>query len=218
MNSKSLFYFMLSLTGCLFLLFATRADAKSLWNSESESMFSDINARNVGDIVTVVVTESQKTSNKNDNTRKKDMSVGGTIDGKTTPQAGNSNDDHFWHRLARHIPLFGAELKGKSELGRKNDSKNESILSMSIAAQVVNVLPNGNLVIHGRKSLIVSNDRIILQVSGIVRPYDITKDNTVKSSQLADAHIAYTPEFTVNAQKRRTLADRIFGPVVDVLF
>lgn len=218
MNSRSMIHAMLFLTGCLFLSFATGADAKSLWNSDAESMFSDIRAHSIGDIVTVVVTESQKTSNKNDASRKKDMTFGGTIDGKTSPQANNPNDDHFWHRIARHIPLFGAEVKGKSELDRKNDNKNESLLSLSIAAQVVNILPNGDLVLHGRKSLIVSNDRIILQVSGIIRPYDISKDNTIKSSQLADAHIAYTPEFTVNAQKRRTLADRIFGPVVDILF
>ena len=192
--------------------------AKSLWNSGSASVYSDIQARQVGDIVTVLVSENQKTSNKNDHTRDKEMKTGGSIDGTNTPAAGNKDDDHFWFRLARHIPLFGAEIKGKTELARKNNTKNESLLSLAIAAQVVNVLPNGNLVVHGRKSLVVSNDRIVLQVSGIIRPYDIAKDNTIKSSQLADAHISYTPEFTVNAKKRRSLTDRIFGPVVDVLF
>ncbi len=197
---------------------APAANAKSLWTSGAYSMYADIRAHSVGDIVTVIVTESQKTSNKNDNSREKEMTVGGTIDGTNTPAPGNRDDDHFWHRLARKIPLFGAEIKGKSELERKNNTKNESLLSLAISAQVVNVMPNGNLVVHGRKSLIVSNDRIILQVSGIIRPYDITKDNTVRSSQLADAHISYTPEFTVNNKSRRTLVDRIFGPVVDVLF
>ena len=194
------------------------AAAKSLWTTNAASIYSDIRAHDIGDIVTVIVTENQKTSNNNDNTRQKEMKMGGSIDGTNTPAAGNADDDHFWHRLARHIPLFGADIKGKSELARKNNTKNESQLSLAIGAQVVNVMPNGNLVVHGRKSLIVSNDRIILQVSGIIRPYDIAKDNTVKSSQMADAHIAYTPEFTVNAKKRKTIADRIFGPVVDVLF
>lgn len=200
------------------LFLAGSSEAKSLWTAHSESMFTDITAHNIGDIVTVLVTENQKTSNKNDNTREKEMKIGGSIDGTNTPAAGNKDDDHFWHRLARHIPLFGAEIKGTSELERKNNSKNESLLSLAIAAQVVNIMPNGNLVVHGRKSLIVTNDRIILQVSGIVRQNDISKDNTVKSSQLSDAHISYTPEFTVNAKKRRSIADRIFGPVVDVLF
>lgn len=203
---------------CWILFLPGSSEAKSLWTAHSESMFTDIQAHNIGDIVTVTVTENQKTSNKNDHTREKEMKVGGSIDGTNTPAPGNKDDDHFWHRLARHIPLFGAEIKGTSELERKNNTKNESLLSLEVAAQVVNVMPNGNLVVHGRKSLIVSNDRIILQVSGIIRPYDISKDNKVKSSQLADAHIAYTPEFTVNAKKRRSFADRIFGPVVDVLF
>lgn len=203
----------------LVLLFSVvPAGAKSLWTGSSESIYTDIRAHNIGDIVTVIVTENQKTSNKNDHTREKELTVGGTIDGTNTPAAANGDDDHFWHRLARHIPLFGAEIKGKSELDRKNNTKNESLLSLAIAAQVVNVMPNGNLVVHGRKSLIVSNDRIILQVSGIIRPFDIAKDNTIKSSQLSDAHIAYTPEFTINSKKRRTLADRIFGPMADILF
>lgn len=197
---------------------AVSAEAKSLWTPNSQSMYTDIRAVAVGDIVTVLVSENQKTSNKNDNTREKEMKVGGSIDGTNTPAAGNQDDDHFWHRLARHIPLFGSTITGKSELERKNNTNNQSLLSLAIAAQVVNVMPNGSLVVHGRKSLVVSNDRIILQVSGIIRPNDITKDNTVKSSQLADAHISYTPEFTVNAKKRKSFADRLFGPVVDVLF
>lgn len=218
MNLIQLRFCALIAVGCSILFWTNPAQAKSLWTSASESMYSDIRARQIGDIVTVVVTENQKTSNKNDNTREKEMKVGGKIDGATSPAAGDRDDDHFWHRLARHIPLFGAEINGKSELERKNNTKNESLLSLAIAAQVVNVMPNGNLVVHGRKSLVVSNDRIILQVSGIIRPYDISKDNTIKSAQLADAHISYTPEFTINAKKRRSFADRIFGPVVDVLF
>lgn len=208
----------LLLAAAAVVLVAAPARAMSLWTSNAQSMYSDIRALEIGDIVTVLVSENQKTSNKNANTREKELKVGGTIDGTNTPAAGNKDDDHFWHRLARHIPLFGAEINGKSELERKNNSNNESLLSLAIAAQVVNVMPNGSLIIHGRKSLVVSNDRVILQVSGIIRPNDITKDNTVKSSQLADAHISYTPEFTVNAKKKRSIADRIFGPVVDVLF
>ncbi|OGH60394.1 MAG: hypothetical protein A3G34_10160 [Candidatus Lindowbacteria bacterium RIFCSPLOWO2_12_FULL_62_27] len=210
--------FALALLVCSALGFAKPADAKSLWNANSESMFADIRAHSIGDIVTVIVTENQKSRNKNDNTREKELKVGGKIDGATSPQPNDKDDDHFWHRIARKIPLFGAEINGKSELERKNNTANESLLSLAIAAQVVNVLPNGNLVLHGRKSLVVSNDRIILQVSGVIRPYDIAKDNTIRSSQLGDAHISYTPEFTVNAKKRRTLTDRIFGPIVDVLF
>lgn len=208
----------IGIVGLGLMIFAAPAHGRSLWTARSESLYTDIRAHEIGDLVTVVVSENQKTSNKNDNSREKEMTVGGSIDGTNSPAAGNTDDDHFWHRLARKIPLFGAELKGKSELGRKNNTRNESLLSLAIAAQVVNVMPNGNLIVHGRKSMVVSNDRIILQVSGIVRPADIAKDNSVKSSQLGDAHIAYTPEFTVNAKKRRTIADRIFGPVVDVLF
>ncbi|MBI4180113.1 flagellar basal body L-ring protein FlgH [bacterium] len=199
-------------------LYAFPAEAKSLWTPNAESLYADIRAHQIGDVVTVLVTENQKSSNKNDNTREKEMTVGGKVAGANTPAAGDKTDDHWWYRIARKIPLFGAEITGKSELERKNNTKNESLLSLAIAAQVVNVMPNGNLVVHGRKSLIVSNDRIILQVSGIIRPFDISKDNSVRSSQLADAHISYTPEFTVNAKKRKTLTDRIFGPVVDVLF
>ncbi len=202
----------------LILSTASPALARSLWNSSSESLYTDIRAHGIGDIVTVIVSENQKTSNKNDNKREKEMSLGGTIDGANSPAADNTDDDHIWHRLARHIPMFGADIKGKTGTTHQTNTKNESLLTLDVAAQVVNVLPNGSLVIHGRKSLVVSNDRITLQVSGIIRPNDITKDNTVKSSQLADAHIAYTPEFTVNAQKRKTIFDRIFGPVVDVLF
>lgn len=206
------------ITSALVAWTGSPSEAKSLWANGATSMYSDIRAHDVGDIVTVLVTESQKSSNKNDNSRGKEMSMGGSIDGTNSPAAGNTDDDHLWARIARHIPLFGTEIKGKSEIQRNNNTRNESLLTLAIGAQVVNVLPNGNLVLHGRKSLVVTNDRIILQVSGIVRPFDITKENTIRSSQLADAHITYTPEFTVNAQKRRSIADRIFGPMVDILF
>lgn len=203
-------------------LIAAEAAAQSLWGEDPEwnahSLYGDFRAFRVGDMVTVNVSENARARAQGNNSREKDVNVGGTVNGQTSPQANDRADDHFFHRLARKLPLFNATVTGKSSIERTSNTQNRNDLTLSIAARIVNVLPDGNLVLKGMKSMVVNNDRVEMVFSGIARPVDISADNTISSSKIADAHMVYTTGFTVNSEKKRSVLDKVFGPIMDVIF
>lgn len=157
----------------------------SLWVPGSRQFFKDSRARAVGDIVTVVVSEvaSAKTEAKTDASRDHDQSAGvlGLLN------AGSQ-------LTRRGIPLTASglvnttsnrEFEGEGKTDRKDS------LTASIAAVVTQVMPNGLLVIQGQREVLVNYEKQMLLLSGIIRPEDISAQNTVPSSKIAEARIAY---------------------------
>lgn len=141
------------------------------------SLYEDTKARRIGDILTVVLTESTQASKSADNDISKSSSIsinepevfGQTISG-----------------LSANIDGGTREFKGES------DATQENSLSGNITVTVADVLPNGVLQVRGEKWMTFTNGDEYIRISGLVRPQDITSDNTVVSTKLADARIAYS--------------------------
>ena len=165
---------------------ARPASANSLWRTGARTFFGDQRARRVGDILTVSVDidDRAQTSNSTPRNRSNDASGGVT------------NFFGLENSLGRFFPggfdpqnMVG--LAGESSsTGSGAVSRSEQV-SLTIAAVVTAVMPNGNLVIQGRQEVRTNREVRELTVAGIVRPEDISSANTIAHTQIAEARISY---------------------------
>jgi flagellar L-ring protein precursor FlgH len=162
------------------------ASANSLWRTGARAFFHDQRASRVGDILTVLINinDAAKTSNATNAGR------------SSSNVAGLSNLFGLESSLGRILPngfdpskAIGTNTALTSS-GSGGINRQEQI-SLTIAAVVTQVLPNGNLVIQGRQEVETNNDIRELTVAGIVRPEDITATNTILHTQMAEARINY---------------------------
>jgi flagellar L-ring protein precursor FlgH len=166
----------------LALAAATPADAQSLYRERATavSLFTDHRAHAVNDIVTILIVE-QSSSAREANTK---------IDKTTSRKASVSVFPTVWEQLARFVvddlKLDMSQI-GAHE-GRGNIDRSDTVTGR-IPAKVVKVLENGNMVLEGRRAVLVNNETQVITLSGIIRPQDVTGGNTVLSSQVADAEI-----------------------------
>ncbi|MBN9580676.1 MAG: flagellar basal body L-ring protein FlgH [Afipia sp.] len=153
----------------------------SLWRNGSRAFFKDQRAHQIGDILTVTVNITDKANIANETQRSRagseDSNIYNFFGLKKTPltnAAGNMlNTDST------------ASTDGKGSVNRKE------ALQTNVAAVVTQLLPNGNLVVEGKQEVRVNFEIRELIVAGIVRPEDIQSDNTIDSSKIAQARIAY---------------------------
>ena len=147
------------------------------------SVMNDPRARNVGDILTVVVQEQQSVKNEDKVERRNDTSLAARLENYSL------SDKTFQSNVLPRIDIRKEQdFNGEA---RKNSTSDERA---SIAVIVVDVQPNGNLVVAGTRVVTVNDETRTLRVSGLVRQLDITANNTVGSAQVADARIAITGE------------------------
>lgn len=163
---------------------ADSASSMSLFRTGAGALFQDQRAAKVGDILTIRINISDKATVDNSTTRSRDGSE----------NAGASSILGL-EKIVKKIAgvdtsnLVTSNSKSKST-GTGNTTRSETV-NMTIAAVVTAVLPNGNLVIRGRQEARVNFELRELLVSGIVRPQDITRDNSILHTQIAEARISY---------------------------
>jgi len=162
------------------------ASANSLWQTGARAFFNDQRASRVGDILTVQISidDSAKTTNATNRSRTSATQTGATA------LAG------FESKLQKVLPET-PDLANLLEFGSTSSSAGQGSvnrqekINLTVAAVVVGVLPNGNLVIQGRQEVRTNAEVRDLTVAGIVRPQDISATNTVRHSQIAEARISY---------------------------
>lgn len=149
-------------------------------DSQASSLYSDIKALKVGDIITVILMESTQAKKSANNEIKKGTDL--TLD---PIYAGGGN-----------ITIGGQpiDLRYKDSMNtkRESDADQSNSLSGSISANVMQVLNNGNLVIRGEKWISINNGDEFVRITGIVRSQDIRPDNTIDSPRVANARIQYS--------------------------
>ena len=173
-SKKTILYMLLVL-----LFFITGiSNPSSIWakrNKSSKSLYADDVARQIGDVITIKVAESSTVDNK----AKRDLSKETDRSTDFNGQLGNIAD----------IGDFGMSAGSNNELTSKADYKDERKFVDSVTVVVVDILPNGNLVVMGTRERDIAGDIQTIEISGIIRPSDIGYDNTVKSEQVADFHL-----------------------------
>lgn len=168
----------------------------SLWQTSSGGLVEDFKARTRGDTVTVVITETASASKEaTTNTNRTTALSAGVPNfmGLETNMTGIKN----WMDLSK---LLNADTSSKYD-GSGSTTRKEN-LNATITARVVDVLANGNLLIEGRRNVMVNHEDQIILLEGTVRPKDISPDNIVYSAQIADARITYSGKGIVSDRQQ----------------
>jgi len=158
----------------------------SIWQASSGGVTEDFKARRKGDIITIVVSETASAS-KQANT---DTNRSTGINAGIPNFMGLENVGIFKNNIGDLSKLLSANVDSKYS-GAGSTSRQED-LKATISAKVIDVLPNGNLLIEGRRNIKVNNEDQEMVLEGVVRQRDIGTDNTVNSIFVADAKISYS--------------------------
>lgn len=183
------------LSAVILMLVASSAGAGSIWakaQSRIRPLHTDDTARAIGDILTVVISEHSVIENETTRALAKSSSRDFSTSGDLPVRENSLLKSLNWF-TGRLFNLSSAEFELDTE--NKFDGSAEYDTDRKIADKmtvtVMDVLPNGNLVVVGSCQRAVVGDTRILDVSGVVRPSDVTFANTVRSDQVADFRIAY---------------------------
>lgn len=155
--------------------------ASSTWRDESANLFTDPRARRVGDVITVKIQIKDKASFDNSTNRQRDstQSVGGQFD---------------WTTSNNKIAMSGkgdASFNGGTKTEGKGAIARSETIDLLLAVMVTDVLPNGNLFVSGSQEVRVNFEVRELSVAGVVRPRDISTENTISYDKVAEARISY---------------------------
>lgn len=160
----------------------------------SYSLYSDHKAHRVGDVVTILIVEQSKAANEAKTVTRKDREFSLSGGGKG---------------YLDFIPLFGAEGKAKSEHEGSGATSRRGVLKATMTARVISILQNGNLIIQGSRVVEINNEKEVIVLSGVVRPQDISAQNTVYSYNIANLQISYKGKGVVHTGQRPGILSRI---------
>jgi flagellar L-ring protein precursor FlgH len=159
--------------------------ANSLWRAGARAFFKDQRANKVGDILTVTIAINDKAQLDNSTTRSRD----GTEDMNVPALFGYGNN------IARALgqtttdPITG--ITSKTTSTGTGGIKRAEAIQLKLAALITDVLPNGTLVIQGKQQVRVNYELSDLTINGVIRPEDISNDNTIGYEKIAEARISY---------------------------
>lgn len=200
-NFKQIFtltIFTLSLTGCLKpldikkehvnfkpakqrALNIVRKDNGAIYQQGMRvGLFSDTTAKYVGDVLTIILIENTNASATSNTNSSKDNKVelpGPTLAGQQVTKDG--------------VEILNNKFNGEREFSGQGTSAMNSSLNGKISVTVADVLPNNNLVVRGEKMMLLNQSDEYVRFIGIVRPQDIEQDNSIKSTRVANVHMAY---------------------------
>ena len=176
---------------------ATRTEGSLFSDDLRPDLFTDLRAQNVGDIVTINVVESSKASKQAKTKLGRESTIGGGVqallgfESEIPGQASTPTADGLVKGA------FTSELNGSGKTTRTES------MTAQISARVLKILPNGNLVIRGSREITVNYEKQYIVIQGVIRPQDISPDNTILSNYIADARIDYTGKGDISRQQRQ---------------
>ncbi len=177
----------------------------SLWRSGPTSLFGDRRAARLGDILTVIIDINDKAQLQNSTTRSRsageDLAIAellGLPNLLETEIFGDGNLDPA-------IAMSSSSVTDGSGTVRRNET-----VMLRIAATVVEVLPNGHLVVRGTQEVRVNYELRDLQVAGIIRPEDISRQNTISYDKMAGARILYGGRGQISDAQQPRYGQQIF--------
>jgi flagellar L-ring protein precursor FlgH len=198
--SQPLWIALLALPFC----FQPRVQAQSLWHDDSaRPMYADKRASGVGDILTIIVQENSSANKNNETKTEKNSSWTAAVSSFLFP-------GFVQYKGTTPAVQYNSDLKHDGS-GAINNS--ETIVAQ-VAVKVMDVLPNRNMVIEGRRETSFSGEHQTIVLHGIVRPEDITSADTVMSYNVADATIQMVGKGAVSDTQNKGWFTRILDKVI----
>jgi flagellar L-ring protein precursor FlgH len=177
-----------------------RTEGAIYQTGQQMELFADLKAHRVGDVLTILLTETTSASKSAITKTSKTTSVnntGPTLFGKTYTKNGQ--------------PIGTVALAGADAFDGEGQSTQGNSLTGSLTVTVIEVQQNGNLVVQGDKTLKLNQGDEFVHVSGVVRSADIATDNTIPSQRVADAHISYSGKGVIDSSNRMGWLARFFN-------
>jgi len=179
------------------------ASAQSLWHDETaRPIYADKRGAGVGDIITIVVQETTTATKNNETKTEKNSSW-------TAAVASFLYPGFLQYKGSAPAVQYNSDLKHDGS-GAINNS--EAIVA-HVAVKVMDVLPNHNLVVEGRRETSFSSEKQTIVLHGIIRPEDVSANNTVLSYNVADATISITGKGTVTDAQRKGWFSQVLDKV-----
>ncbi len=168
----------------------------SIWQAASVSLVEDGKARRIGDIVTIIITETASASKQAATATGRSSQLNVGIPNLLGLEGSKIITSNFSDLSNLINASAGSSFDGSGSTSRKET------LTATITTKVIDQLPNGNLRIEGRRNVRVNHEDQIVTVKGTIRSRDITPDNTINSIYVADAQITYSGEGIISDRQK----------------
>ena len=168
----------------------------SIFGQGDSPLFSDHKAMHVNDIVTVVISETAKSSSSaaKQLSEADNSALGGGVFGATGGNAALSAAAGHLNGLSNVSFAAGSTSSFK---GAGSDTK-DAAFTTTVSARIVKVLQNGNYFVSGKREILIDEQKQVIQISGVIRPYDIDQYNSISSAKMSDAKILYKTQGDVD--------------------
>lgn len=179
---------------------------QSLWTDQARSIFADERSLKLGDILTVAISENSTETKNNETATEKKSSLAAAITAFLYP-AGASG------LLTKNGQLPAMAYNSDHTHDGKGTINDSETIVAQMAVQIMDVLPNGNLVVEGKRDTSFSQENQTIILRGIVRPEDVAANNTVASYNIADATIQIIGKGTVTDSQNKGWFTRIWDKI-----
>lgn len=183
----------------------------SVFGQGDNPLFSDHKAMHVNDIVTVVISENAQSSSSGSKQLSESDSM--SLGGGTFASAGNNSVVNSAVSKLNGIANIGFGSGSDSAYKGQGSATKDASFTTTVSARIVKVLQNGNYFISGKREILVDNQKQIIQIGGVIRPYDIDQGNRINSSQMSEAKILYKTEGDVDRAMEQGWGSKIIQAV-----
>ncbi len=169
----------------------------SLYSMQGTSLFADKKDLQVGDIIQIVISEdlTSKSNNKRELSSTRDNSMGGGLFAGTGTNALGGTASKVTNKLNANLGMDFSTNSSTADKGSVKTQLDETFAT-TISAIIEETYQNGNYYIKGKKEVLIEGQKQKIIVSGVIRPYDITSDNSINSAQIADLKLSYDKDGT----------------------
>lgn len=174
-----------------------RKNKGSLYSVQGTSLFADKKDLQVGDIIQIVISEdlTSKSNNKRELTSNRDNSLGGGVLAATGTNTLGGTAQNVANKLNSNLGVDFGTNSSSSDKGSVKTQYDETF-ETTISAIIEETYQNGNYYIKGKKEMLIEGQKQNIIISGVIRPYDITSDNSINSSQIANLKLLYEKDGT----------------------
>ncbi len=183
----------------------------SIFGQGDNPLFSDHKAMHVNDIVRVVISEATQSSNTA--ARQTSAADNSDLGGGTVIADGAGGTLSSIANSINGISNIGFTTKSTSTFKGQGSATTNASFTTTISARIVKVLQNGNYFISGKREIVVDDQKQLVQISGVIRPYDIDQYNKIDSEQISDAKILYQTQGDVDRATRQGWGTKIIQAI-----